>query len=130
VRRQTGDVSGASEALTRALEIYRATGNRGNEAWALNHYAATVAAAGDLPRALALYRQALAMNRELNKPDDEATALEGLGQCHLAVGETETETGVTRLHQALEIYQRLGMAPNAERVRTQLAERDRDVRSR
>ena len=120
VRRRQGDVSGAAEALTRALAIYRATGNRGNEAWALNQYADTVAAGDDVPRALTLYRQALEMNRELNKPDDEAIALEGLGQCHLTVG--EAETGTVRLREALEIYQRLGMTRDAERVRAQLTD--------
>ena len=119
VRRQTGDVPGATEALTQALEFYRSSGNRGNEAWALNHYAATVAADGDLPHALALYRQALDMNRELSKPDDEAIALEGLGQCQLTIG--QAESGATHLHQALKIYQRLGMTHDAERVRSQLA---------
>ena len=60
------------------------------------------------------------MNRELNKPDDEAIALEGLGDCHLTAG--ETATGAAHLHQALEIYQRLGMAPDADRVRNLLAD--------
>ena len=74
----------------------------------------------DLPRAAALYQQALTMNRELNKPDGQAIALEGLGECHLTVG--ETETGTARLRQAVEIFQRLGMALDAERVRTRLAD--------
>ena len=59
------------------------------------------------------------MNRELNKPDDEAIALEGIGECHLAAG--DDRSGAAHLHQALEIYQRLGMAADAERVRTRLA---------
>ena len=120
VRRDAGDASGAAEALTRALEIYRAAGSRGDEAWALNHYAAAIADGGDLTRALALYEQSLAMNRELNKPDDEALALEGLGRCHVVLG--ETETAAARLHHALQIYERLGMTRDAERVRTRLAD--------
>jgi tetratricopeptide (TPR) repeat protein len=118
VRCLTGDLAGATDALSRALEIHRATGNRQNQAWALNHYAATIAATGDLPRALALYQQAVTMNRELNKPDDEAIAHEGLGECHLSTG--ETEPGTAHLHQALEIFQRLGMAPDASRVQDRL----------
>jgi len=58
------------------------------------------------------------MNRELNKPDDEALALEGLGECHLSVA--ETEPGTTYLRDALQIYRRLGMTPDAERVHTRL----------
>jgi DNA-binding SARP family transcriptional activator len=118
VRQMTGDLAGSLEALSRALEIFRMTGNRSNEAWALNHYAATIGATGDLPGALELYRQALTMNRELNKPDDEAIALEGIGECRLSTG--ETEPGTAHLHQALEIFQRLGMAADASRVQDRL----------
>jgi len=42
---------------------------------------------GACPRALALYQQALTMNRDLNKPDDEAIAHEGLGECHLSTAQ-------------------------------------------
>ena len=118
VRHLTGDYTGAGESLTRALEIFRALGYRGNEAWALNRYAATLAAAGERPRALAIYQQALAMNRELNNPDDEAIALEGIAEHHLATG--EPTLGTTHLHQALEIYQRLGMTPDTHRVQDRL----------
>ena len=118
VRHLAGDTPAATQALGRALETFRATGNRNNEAWALNHYAAAIAAAGDLPQALALYRQALTMNRELNKPDDEALSLEGLGECHLTDG--EPEPAITHLRHAFEIYQRLGMTRDADRVRSRL----------
>jgi tetratricopeptide (TPR) repeat protein len=118
VRQLTEDLPGAIAAHTRALSVFRETGNRNNEAFALNHYAATVAATGDLPRARDLYQQALTMNRELDKPDDEAIALEGLGTCHLTAG--ETEPAIADRCQALEIYQRLGMDPDAERVRARL----------
>jgi tetratricopeptide (TPR) repeat protein len=94
-------------------------GQRNGEAWALNFYAAAIAAA-DLPRAQALYRQSLAMNRDLNKPDDEAVAHEGLGECHLSLG--ENDPGSAHLHQALDIYERLGMTPDSDRVRSRLAE--------
>jgi hypothetical protein len=100
------------------LEIFRETGHRTDEACVLNYYAATVAATGDLSDGRALYRQALAMNRELNKPDDEAISLEGLGVCHLTTGEPEAAAVDLRL--ALEIYERLGMNPDTERVRTRL----------
>jgi tetratricopeptide (TPR) repeat protein len=120
VRRLAGDLPGARDAQATALEIFQKIGSRHDEAWALNHYAATIAAHGDLPRALALYQRSLTMNRELSKPDGQALALEGLGECHLTA--SETEPGTAQLRQALEIYQRLGMAPDAERVRTRLAD--------
>jgi tetratricopeptide (TPR) repeat protein/transcriptional regulator with XRE-family HTH domain len=118
VRYITGDYPGAGDAHTRALEIFRALGNRADEAWALNYYAATLAATGQHHRALALYRQALVMNRELNKPDDEAVSLEGIGEYHLATG--DPAQGTAHLQQALEIYQRLGMRPDTERVQARL----------
>jgi DNA-binding NarL/FixJ family response regulator/DNA-binding SARP family transcriptional activator len=118
VRRLAGDLAGARDAQATALDIYRKIGSRHDEAWTLNHYAATVAALGDLPGALALYQQALTMNRELNKSDGQALALEGIGECHLTAD--ETEPGAAHLRQALEIYQRLGMAPDAERAHARL----------
>jgi DNA-binding SARP family transcriptional activator len=120
VRHMTGDYSGAETAHIRALELYRMLGHRNNESWALNHYAATLAATGRRSGALEIYQQALAMNRELNKPDDEAVALEGLGECHVYAG--DTEAGLGRLRAALAIYERLGVASDAHRVRTRLAD--------
>jgi tetratricopeptide (TPR) repeat protein len=110
----------AVDTLERSLEIYRQIGGRGSEAWALNFYAATVAALGDRPRALTVHQQALATNRELNKPDDEAISLEGIAHHHLATG--NPAEGIAHLNQALEIYQRLGMRQDIERVHAKLRE--------
>ncbi len=118
MRRDLGDPAGAQEAHARALEIYRATGHRHDEAWALNHYADSVANAGDLPRAIELYEQALTLSREQDKPDDQAVALEGLGTGQLANGDIDAAN--SHLRQALEIYQRLGMTPSARRVQGRL----------
>jgi hypothetical protein len=60
------------------------------------------------------------MNHELNKPDDEAVSLEGIAEHHLATG--EPARGTAQLHQALEIYQRLGMAPDTHRVQSRLTD--------
>ena len=49
---------------------------------------------------------------------DVLTELGRLGECHLTAGETEP---AARLHQALEIFQCLGLAPDTQRVRTRLA---------
>jgi len=59
------------------------------------------------------------MNRELNKPDDEAISLEGIAEHHLATG--RPAQGTAYLNQALEIYERLGMAPDTRRVQERLA---------
>ncbi|HEY2673598.1 MAG TPA: tetratricopeptide repeat protein, partial [Rugosimonospora sp.] len=120
VRRSTGDYPGAMLALEAALELYRETGSRGNEAWALNHYAAVFTAAGDPARAEALYRDALRLAREVQQPDDEALALEGIGECRLHEG--DNLHGATHLTQALEIFQRLAMRPDADRIQARLTE--------
>jgi tetratricopeptide (TPR) repeat protein len=119
VRHATDDFPAAADAHAQALEIFRQIGHRANESWALNYYAATIAAGGDRPRALALYHQALAMNRELNKPDDEAISLEGIGEHYLATD--ALDQGITYLRQALDVYQRLGMRADIERVEARLA---------
>ncbi|WP_034091830.1 tetratricopeptide repeat protein [Streptacidiphilus albus] len=86
----------------------------------MNHYAAAIAATGDRPRALSVYQQALDMNQELNKPDDEAISLEGIADHHLATG--DPVQGAAHLRQALGIYQRLGMGADVQRVRARLAD--------
>lgn len=58
------------------------------------------------------------MNRELAKRDDEAIALEGTGQCLLAQG--CAAGGTARLRQALDLYQRLGMRADTERLTAHL----------
>jgi hypothetical protein len=40
VRLAAGDPPGAGDSLSVALEIFRATGGRSGEGWALTHYAA------------------------------------------------------------------------------------------
>jgi tetratricopeptide (TPR) repeat protein len=81
--------------------------------------AAAIAATGERPRALTLYRQALDMDRELNMPAEEALSLEGIAN-HLADG--DTVQGIEHLHQALQIYQRLGMRADIERVTARLVD--------
>lgn len=100
--------------------MFRDLGDRGDEAWALNHYAALPAAAGDRPRALVLYRQALAVHQELNKRDDEALSLEGICEC--LVTADGSDEGTRYLRQALEIFQLLGMRTDAGRVENRLAD--------
>jgi hypothetical protein len=61
---------------------------------------------------------ALAMNRELNKPDDEAISLEGIAEHHLATG--DPAQGAAYLQQALELYRRLGMVADIDRTEARL----------
>lgn len=68
----------------------------------------------------ALYRQALTMNRKLYKPANEATCPEGIAEHRLTT--SDARHGAERMHPALEIYQRLGMRADADRVATRLAD--------
>jgi tetratricopeptide (TPR) repeat protein len=115
-----GDHAGAIRDLREALDLFARTGAHGNEVWAMNHYATVLAATGERPRALAMHRDALHLARQTQQPELEAGALEGIGECQL--GDGDTETGTTHLKQALEIFQRLAMAPDADRVQTRLTQ--------
>jgi hypothetical protein len=70
-------------------------------------------------RAENLYLRALRLARETGQSDDEAHALEGSGECYLH--RDETKAGVAHLKQALEIFQRLAMQPDADRIQARLA---------
>ncbi|HEY3873129.1 MAG TPA: BTAD domain-containing putative transcriptional regulator [Actinocrinis sp.] len=119
-RRLTGDLAGAARDLEAGLAICREIGFRANEGWAMNYYAAVFLTGGDLPRALSAYQDALMLSREVQHPDDEGLALEGIGECRLRTG--EPEAGADHLNQALAIFRRLGMQPDADRVVARLNE--------
>jgi DNA-binding SARP family transcriptional activator/tetratricopeptide (TPR) repeat protein len=119
VRQSTGDLAGAAQLLEAAMDTFRRIGSRGSEAWALNRFAAVISASGDPAQAEALYLEALRLARDTRQLDDEAFALEGSAECQLRRG--ETEPAVTHLSQALEIFQRMAMHPDADRVQTRLA---------
>jgi hypothetical protein len=53
----------------------------------------------------------LGLARQIGSAWDEAHALAGLGRCALAVGHAATAEGMLR--QALEIFQRIGVAEAA-----------------
>jgi hypothetical protein len=69
--------------------------------------------------AIAVYQDSLRLAREARQPDDEAVALQGLGEAHARMG--KSEDGAAYLREAREIFRRLGM-PAAEHVTKRLAE--------
>ena len=87
VRLSAGDLPGAARRLAGRGHVppYRLPWS---EAWALNRYAAVINASGDHARAAALYQDALHLARELRQPDDEAHALEGIGDSNLRNADT------------------------------------------
>jgi DNA-binding SARP family transcriptional activator/tetratricopeptide (TPR) repeat protein len=119
VRQSSGDLAGAAELIEAAVDTFRRIGSRGSEAWALNRYAAVIIASGDPARAQVLYLEALRLTRETRQLDDEAFALEGSAECQLRCG--ETEPAVTHLRQAQEIFRRMAMHADADRVQSRLA---------
>jgi tetratricopeptide (TPR) repeat protein len=119
LRQTTGDLPGAVRLLQAAMDLFGRIGSRGSAGWALNRYAAVIAASGDSAQAEALYLEALRLARETRRLDDEAHALEGSAECQLRRG--ETEPAVTQLKQALDIFQRMALHPDAERVESRLA---------
>jgi tetratricopeptide (TPR) repeat protein len=114
-----GDQAGAARDLEQAIATYRDLGSRGNTANALNQYAAVIRSSGDPGRAISLYREALDLARETEQPDEEAVALEGIGETHLR--QRDLPDGLAYLRQARQIYQRLGM-PAAGQITARLAE--------
>jgi hypothetical protein len=64
-----------------------------------------------LRQAGSCHQQALGLARQIGSAWDEAHALAGLGRCALAAGHAATAEGMLR--QALEIFQRIGVAEAA-----------------
>jgi hypothetical protein len=78
-----------------------------------------IADTGDPDGVIAVYRDALRLAREVQRPDDEAIALRSLGEITLSEG--NVEDGAARPREALEIFRRLG-TPAAYQVTARLAE--------
>jgi DNA-binding SARP family transcriptional activator/tetratricopeptide (TPR) repeat protein len=119
-RLSAGDGSAAVHHLKAAVDLFRHIGIRNNAAEALNHYAAAVAVTGDQARARDLYYDALHLARDTQQLDNEAIALEGIGECCLHSG--QAADGIGYLKQALDIFQRLAATPDADRVQARLGE--------
>jgi tetratricopeptide (TPR) repeat protein len=116
VRWLTGKASRAADDLAEALAIYRDLDSRAGQAEVLNHLGKLLLDAGD-PQAQSRFQAALELAREAQNPLEEARALEGAGRCSLR--QRETDQAVRQLHEAAEVYQRIG-APEAAQVRATL----------
>nr|WP_194924229.1 helix-turn-helix domain-containing protein [Catenulispora pinisilvae] len=117
-KRLAGNPEDGLPDLQNALEIFRRIGARGNEAWALDLYAGTVAATGDHLRALQLYHDVLHLARQTTMTAVEAAAHAGIGQCYQHLGRIGDSS--THLKQALDMFQQLGLKTEAAHVQAHL----------
>ena len=77
---------------------------------------------GELDEAVAMYEKALALNEELGRKEGMATDYGNLGIVHRTRGELDEARRVWML--SLNLFEEIG-SPNAERVRSWLAEPDK-----
>jgi len=78
----SGNHSEALSCCLRSLEQYRTTDHRVDEGNLLNTIAAVYQAIGDTDRAIVTFERALAVNRELGRPDLDAITLANMAQLH------------------------------------------------
>ena len=102
----TGDPTGAGDALNRALEIFRAIGNRHGEAGALAELGVVRRVNGDIEGAGDALNRALEIFRATGHRDAEANALTELGRVQQLLGNLAgAGDGLAR---ALEIFRTSG----------------------
>jgi CHAT domain-containing protein/Tfp pilus assembly protein PilF len=97
------DFAGSEGAYGRALPLFRKAGRELDAGKSLN---AMGRARREPERALALYREALDLNRRLGDREQEAVTLHNLGQAWLRLG--ETEKALASYEQALPVWRSLG----------------------
>ena len=104
VRALTGDLPGAAETLSQALEIHRATGDRHGEANALTELGVVQYMTGDLPAAGDVLSRALEIHRATGDQHGEANALAELGVVQYMTwdlpGAAETLSRALEIHRA------------------------------
>jgi tetratricopeptide (TPR) repeat protein/transcriptional regulator with XRE-family HTH domain len=119
IQHATGHDQAAESSHTRALQLYRDLGDRSGEAEALNNIADMIRHTAAPAPALPYYQQALAIAVSITAQLEQARALEGIGLCQALDG--RHEEGRKTLHQALEVYQRIG-SPRARELEQELRE--------
>ncbi len=87
VHYQANNYPGALHHCRRALQVYRATGHDVDEGRILHTVAAVYQSMGDFDRAVDAYRDALAVNEALDRPDVDAMVLGNLARIRGRRGE-------------------------------------------
>ena len=106
VRQLTGDMQGADEAFSRALEIHRELDNRLGEANAVHGLGRMRQMTDDYPAAIDAYTRALDIFHALDNRLGEANTLNELGRARNATG--NYPAAVDAHVRALEIHHELG----------------------
>ena len=89
-----------------ALKLFRQTGNRLDEAWALTGFGSHYTDFGAYERALEFYKDALAIFEDLDVPIGEARARNGIGTVYHSLGDYEE---ALRYHiESLNIFRKAG----------------------
>jgi class 3 adenylate cyclase/tetratricopeptide (TPR) repeat protein len=108
---------GRHDEAASVLDRYEATRGAGGR-FAQSARARVLASRGEVDAALALAREAVAAVAEVDIPEARAQVLLSLGEVMDRAGRPSEEA--TALREALELYERKGITPAAERVRKRL----------
>jgi tetratricopeptide (TPR) repeat protein len=96
----------ATACYERALELFRDLSNPDGEAQVLNNMGELSRASAGPAEALVRFTQALAIATRISSLPEEARAREGIGRCHLQVGDNTLANHY--LQRAQQIYQQIG----------------------
>lgn len=89
-----GNYSAALSCALDGLDLYRSTGERSDEGNLLNTIAVVYHSLGDIDRAIVSYEAALTSNRELDRPDFDATTLFNMAKLRADRGENLLAVGL------------------------------------
>ena len=115
-----GDYAEARRLYQESLAIAQQLGDRAGVAQTLFQLGRLLETDGKLDEALALYRESMQLDVELNNLPDLAIDYETVGRVLIVQG--QSAEGIDLLRQSAALYERLGLAQEAQRVREQLEE--------
>lgn len=115
-----GHTQEAIELHHKAVAIFREIGKPGLEASALNNLGAAYDVAGEAQKGLDAYRLGLARARTAgDRPEEEASALRGIGE--ILINQGKLESAMDGLRQALEAFRKQGSSDGAAYALSRMA---------
>ncbi len=121
VLREQGSSESLREAIRKyegALQLFRATGNRGRQAAALNNIGLSYASLGDKWKALDYYRRALPLSRAARDRQWEATTLNNMGLAYIRLG--EATRALSYLTSSMSLFRSIGDRGNVGKTLTSI----------